>query len=51
MAKESFNFGANRKPKQPRAATGKGKQSGKGKSNSGKSNAWRSYIGNAPLPD
>jgi len=41
----SFNFGANVKKKRK-----KGKKS-KGKAKGGKSNAWRAYISNAPIPD
>jgi hypothetical protein len=52
MAKgASFNFGANAKPRKPRMGkSGKG-TSKKPRSGSGKSNAWRSYISNAPIPD
>lgn len=50
MAKASFNFGANRKPKKAKKAkSGKAK----GGSRGSKSNAWRAYTGgsNAPIPD
>ncbi len=48
----SFNFGANAKPKKPRTRKGgKGKRAGNGRTSGSKSNAWRSYISNAPIPD
>lgn len=40
--KPSFNFGANRKK------SGRKKSS---KASKGKSQAWRKYISNAPIPD
>jgi hypothetical protein len=48
--KPSFNFGANARPK--KAAKGKAKK-GKTKKGKGgkKSNAWRKYVSNAPIPD
>lgn len=52
MAKPSFNFGANRKPRTSKGRGGKGKKSKKGKGN--KNNAWRAYTGggsSAPIPD
>lgn len=46
MAKKaSFNFGANAKPKK---AGGKKSKAAKG---GGKSQAWRRYVSNAPIPD
>ncbi len=51
MAKPTFNFGFNKKPrggKKPRKGSGKKPSTSSGKS---RSNAWRSYISNAPIPD
>jgi hypothetical protein len=42
----SFNFGANAKPRKSRKPK---KAGGKGRGN--KSQAWRKYISNAPIPD
>lgn len=51
MAKgTSFNFGANARPRKARSGKSKGKKSDKGKGGS-KSNAWRAYTSNAPIPD
>jgi hypothetical protein len=50
MAKDpfSFNFGFNRKP---RAKKKKTKSAKKRASAGTKSNAWRKYVSNAPIPD
>jgi hypothetical protein len=48
MAKKpTFNFGVNAKPRKPKAS---GNKSSKGKGGN-KSNAWRAYTSNAPIPD
>lgn len=53
MAKASFNFGLNRRPKTKKPKKTSGKKRSPGTRNN--SNAWRSYIGgsisNAPIPD
>jgi hypothetical protein len=41
----SFNFGANARKKT------KGKKTKKGKGGGKKSNAWRAYVGSAPIAD
>lgn len=48
MAKRAatFNFGANAKPKRT-----KKKKTSSGKKRGSKSNAWRAYVSNAPIPD
>jgi hypothetical protein len=48
----SFNFGANAKPRKSRSSkSGKGKAGKKRTSSGNRSNAWRAYIGTAPIPD
>lgn len=52
MAGISFNFGANAKPRKIKASKGRKKSSAKrSTSNNAKSNAWRAYVSNAPIPD
>jgi hypothetical protein len=46
--KPTFNFGHNVKPR--KTGSKKPRKAGKGKTG-GKSNAWRDYISNAPIPD
>ena len=45
----SFNFGANSRPKKKKAT--KSKAGKKGRRTGNKSNAWRAYVSNAPIPD
>jgi hypothetical protein len=45
----SFNFGSNRKPRN--GGKSKGSKPKKPRSSGNRSNAWRAYISNAPIPD